>query len=159
MRLIFAVTFLFVTAVTCSAAPAPQVLHAQYRYVASYAPGPFAPGAAFHVDWTPELIRTDSAEPYDVRLCVGVFGPFENVLALKESGSRSSGTRPDCPPTGAVVSSEALRTRSDTGKRLAADLVLPRGSGFYDVRQIAVNGVEPTYSATSAGGVIEVRGL
>jgi len=60
---------------------------------------------------------------------------------------------------GAVVSSGALRTRSDTGKPLAADLVLPRGSGFYDVRQIAVNGVEPTYSATSAGGVIEVRGL
>jgi hypothetical protein len=105
MRLIFAVTFLFVSAVACSGAPAPQVLHPQYRYAASYAPGPFAPGAAFHVDWTPELIRTDSAEPYEVRLCIGVLGPFESASALKESGSRSSGTRPDCPPTGAVVSS------------------------------------------------------
>jgi hypothetical protein len=158
MRLIFAVPFLLASAASCSAAPAAQVLHPQYRYVASYAPGPFAPGAAFHVDWTPELIRTNSAEPYDVRLCIGVFGPFENASALKEAGSRSSGTRPDCPPTAAVVSSAALRTRSDTGQPLAADLVLPRGSGFYDVRLIAVNGVEPTYSAMSAGGLIEVRG-
>ena len=158
MRRVLAVILIFVSVAGCSVAAAPQVLHPQYRYVASYAPGPFAPGAAFHVDWTPELIRTDSGEPYDVRLCIGVFGPFENASALKESGSRSSGTRPDCPPTGAVVSSGALRTRSDTGKPLAADLVLPRGSGLYDLRQIVVNGVEPTYSATSAGGVIEVRG-
>ena len=159
MRLIFAVIFSFVSAVACSAGPAPQVLHPEYRYVGSYAQGPFAPGAAFHVDWIPELIRMDSAEPYEVRLCIGLFGPFENPSVLKESGSRSSGTRPDCPPTGAVVSSGALRTRSDSGKRVAADLVLPRASGFYDVRQIAVSGVEPTYSATSVGGVIEVRGL
>jgi len=150
MRRVLAVILIFVSVAGCSVAPAPQVLHPQYRYVASYAPGPFAPGAAFHVDWTPELIRTDSGEPYDVRLCIGVFGPFENASALKESGSRSSGTRPDCPPAGAVVSSGALRTRSDTGKPLAADLVLPRASGLYDMRQIVVNRVEPTYSATSA---------
>ena len=158
MRRVLAVILIFVSVAGCSVAPAPQVLHPQYRYVASYAPGPFAPGAAFHVDWTPELIRTDSGDPYDVRLCIAVFGPFENASALKESGSRSSGTRPDCPPAGAVVSSGALRTRSDTGKPLAADLVLPRGSGLYDLREIVVNGVEPTSSATSAGGVIEVRG-
>lgn len=158
MRLIFAVTSLIVSAVACSAPPPPQVLHPQYRYVTSYPLGPFTPGGAFHVDWIPELIRTDSAEPYDVRLCIGVFGPFDNASTLKESGSRSSGTRPDCPPPGAVVSSVALRTRSDSGKPLAADLVLPRVSGLYDVRQIAINGVQPTYSATSAGGVIEIRG-
>ena len=158
MRRVLAAILIFVSLAACSVAPGPQVLHPQYRYVASYAPGPFAPGAALHVDWTPQLLRTDSAEPYDVRLCIAVFGPFESASALKESGSRSSGTRPDCPPTGAVVSTGAQRTRSDTGKPLAADLVLPRGSGFYDVRQIAINGVEPTYSATSAGGVIEVRG-
>jgi len=158
VRRVLAVILIFVSVAGCSVARAPQVLHREYRYVASYASGPFAPGAAFHVDWTPELIRTDSGEPYDVRLCIGAFGPFENASALNESGSRSSGTRPDCPPAGAVVSSGALRTRSDTGKPLAADLVLPRGSGLYDLRQIVVNGVEPTYSATSAGGVIEVRG-
>lgn len=157
MRLVLVILF-FVSVVACSAAPAPQVLHPQYRYVASYAPGPFTAGAAFRVVWTPELVRTDSAEPYDVRLCIGVFGSFENASALKESGSRSSGTRPDCPPTGAVVSSGVLRTRSDTGNSLGADLVLPPVNGFYDVRQIAINGVEPTYSATSSGGVIEIRG-
>lgn len=158
MRCVLTGILFFVSVAGCSAAPGPQVLHPQYRYVPSYAPGPYTVGAAFHVVWTPELIRTDSAEPYDVRLCIGLFGSFENVSALKESGSRSGSTRPDCPPTGAVVSSGVLRTRSDTGNSLAADLVLPRVSGFYDVRQIAINGVEPTYSATSAGGVIEIPG-
>ena len=157
MRRVFAVILFFVSVAGCSAARAPQVLHPQYRYVASYPPGPFTAGAAFHVDWTPELVRTDSAEPYDVRLCIGVFGSFENASALKEAGSRSGGMRPDCPPAGAVVSSGVLTTRSDTGTPLGADLVLPRGNGFYDVRQIAINGVVPTYSATSAGGVIEIR--
>ena len=153
----FVVVAILVSA--CSAVPAPpQVLHSQYRYVAHYAPGPFAAGAAFHVDWIPELVRTDPSEPYEVRLCIGVFGSFANASALKEAGSRASAARPDCPPAGAAVSSAVLRTRSDTGDRLGADLVLPHVSGFYDVREIAINGVEPTYSATSAGGAIEIRG-
>jgi len=126
--------------------------------MASYAPGPFTPGAAFHVAWIPELVRTDAAEPYDVRVCIGVFGSFEDAGALKEAGSRTSGTRPDCPPSGAVVSSGVLRTRSDVGNPFDVDLVLPRANGFYEVRQIAINGVAPTYSAMSAGGVIEIRG-
>jgi hypothetical protein len=158
MRLALAVILFFVSVAGCSAAPAPQVPHPQYRYVPSYPPGPFTAGAALHVVWTPQLIRTDSAEPYDVRLCIGVFGPFENASALKESASRSSGVRPDCPLTGGVASSAVLKTRSDTGNHLSADLVLPQVNGFYDVRQIAINGVEPTYSATSAGGIIEIRG-
>src|SRR5258706_9912982 len=152
-------TVIRVGATGCSAAPAPpQVLHPQYRYMATYAPGPFTPGAPFHVQWTPELIRTDATEPYDIRLCVGVFGSFESASALKEAGSRACGARPDCPAAGAAVSSGVLRTRSDTGNALGADLVLPVGTGLYEVRQIIVNGVEPTYSAISAGGVIEVRG-
>ena len=143
----------------CSAVPAPpQVRHSEYRYMAHYAPGPFTPGAALHVDWIPELVRTDPSAPYDIRLCIGVFGSFESASALTEAGSRAGGTRPECPPAGAAVSSGVLRTRSDTGDRLGADLVLPRVSGFYDVREIAISGLEPTYSATSASGAIEIRG-
>ena len=143
----------------CSAVPPPpQVLHSQYRYLAHYASGPFTAGAVIHVDWIPELVRTDPSEPYDVRLCIGVFGSFENASALKEAGSRASGARPDCPQVGAAVSSGVLRTRSDTGDRLGADLVLPYVIGFYDVREVAINGVEPTYSATSAGRAVEIRG-
>ena len=126
--------------------------------MAHYAPGPFTPGAAFHVDWIPELVRTDPSEPYEIRLCIGVFGSFDNASALKEAGSRAGAARPDCPPAGAIVSSGLLRTRSDTGNSLGADLVLPHVSGFYDVREIAINGVEPTYSATSGGRAIEIRG-
>jgi len=126
--------------------------------MAHYAPGPFTPGAAFHVDWIPELVRTDPSEPYEIRLCIGVFGSFDNASALKEAGSRAGGEEPECPPAGAAVASGVLRTRSDTGDRLGADLVLPRVSGFYDVREIAISGVEPTYSATSASGAIEIRG-
>jgi len=158
VRRVLALILMFASAAGCSIAPAPQVLHPEYRYVASNPRGPFTPGATVHVVWTPELVRTGSAEPYDVRLCIGVFGSFVSPGALKESGSRSGGTRPDCPATGSVVSSGVLRTRSDTGNSLSADLVLPRANGFYDVRQIAINGVEPTYSAMSAGGVIEIRG-
>jgi hypothetical protein len=157
VRLVF--VMILVSATGCSAAPAPpKVFHPEYRYVATYASGPFTPGAALHVDWTPELIRTDAAEPYDIRLCVGVFGAFESASALKEAGSRAGGARPDCPAAGAAVSSGVLKTRSDTGNALAADLVLPVGAGLYEVRQVAINGVEPTYSAMTAGGVIEVRG-
>jgi hypothetical protein len=141
-----------------SAAPAPKALHPEYRYVVSYAPGPFTAGAAFHVQWIPELIRTDTAEPYDIRVCIGVFGSFEDAGALKEAGSRAGGSRPDCPQAGAAVASGMLRTRSDLGNPLGVDLVLPLVNGFYEVRQIAINGVEPTYSAMSAGGVIEIRG-
>ena len=143
----------------CSAVPAPQqVRHLEYRYVAHYPRGPFTPGAAFHVDWIPELVRSDPSEPYEVRLCIGVFGYFENPSALKEAGSRAGAARPDCPPAGAVVSSGVLRTRSDTGEPLGVDLVLPHLVGFYDVREIAISGVEPTYSATAASGAIEIRG-
>jgi len=159
LRSALVVILAFAGVAGCSAAtPAPRVLYPEYRYVVTYAHGPFTAGAAFHVEWTPELVRTDSAEPYEVRLCVGVFGSFASAAALKEAGSRSSGTRPDCPPAGAVVSSEVLRTRSDAGNALAADLVLPAGTGFYEIRQISINGVEPTISTTSAGGVIEIRG-
>ena len=110
-----------------------------------------------HLVWTPELVRTDSPEPYEVRLCIGLHGPFENLSVLKESGSRTSAARPACPATGAVVASEVIPTRSDAGDAFNADLVLPGANGFYDLRQIAINGVEPTYSATSAGGIIEIR--
>ena len=157
MRLFLAVTAVLATLAGCSAAPGPQVRHPEYRYVVSYAPGPFTAGAAFHVEWIPELVRTDTAEPYDIRVCIGVFGSFENAGALKEAGSRAGGSRPDCPQAGAAVASGMLRTRSDQGNPLGVDLVLPRANGFYEVRQIAINGVEPTYSAMSAGGIIEIR--
>jgi hypothetical protein len=157
MRILVAATVLASFACS-SAAPAPKALHPEYRYVVRYAPGPFAAGAPFHVEWIPELVRTNSAEPYDLRVCIGVFGSFEDAGALKEAGSRAGGSRPDCPQAGAAVASGMLRTRSDLGNPLAVDLVLPRANGFYEVRQIAINGVEPTYSAMSAGGVIEIRG-
>ena len=156
MRLAFA-ALLVMTLAGCSAAPLPRVLHPEYRYVATYAPGPFTGGATLHLVWTSELVRMDPAEPYEIRLCIGLYGPFENLSVLKESGSKSSGTRPACPASGAVVASEVIPTRSDAGDAFNADLVLPGANGFYDVRQIAISGVDPTYSATSAGGIIEIR--
>jgi hypothetical protein len=89
MRLVLAVILCLVSVAGCSAAPAPPVLHPEYRYVASYAPGPFTAGAAFHVVWIPELVRTDSAELYDVRLCIGVFGSFESQTVLQPARSCS----------------------------------------------------------------------
>jgi hypothetical protein len=147
--------------VTCAPAAPPDatIEHPQYRYVPTYPTGPLSPGDSFHVVWTPHLVRLDPADPYEIRLCVGLYGSFADPGALKETMARSSITRPDCPPNGAVVSSGVLQTRSDSGTPLSADLVLPRATGFYDVRQIEISGVAPTYSVTASSGVIEIRAV
>jgi hypothetical protein len=154
-----ALVALVAVSITACAAAAPEVkiTHPQYRYVPIFPAGPLPAGQPFHVTWTPQLVRMDAAEPYDVRLCIGLYGSFADPGALKEASSRSSATRPDCPPSGAVVSSGVLRTRSDSGAPLATDLVLPTAVGFYDVRQIEISGVDPAYSVTASGSLLEVR--
>jgi hypothetical protein len=49
-------------------------------------------------------------------------------------------------------------TRSDEGRQFDAYLTLPNQPGFYNVRQIAISGREPSYSATAGAGIIEIRG-
>lgn len=93
----------------------------------------------------------------DLQLCVALFGPWMTVEELK-TAMATAGSRPSCPPNGAIISTETLHTTSNSGARLATDLVVPSATGFYDVRQISIN-VEggAASSATSADGIIEIR--
>jgi len=121
--------------------------------VATYSLGPFNPGDSLRIVWTPRLVQTSSAAPYDIRLCVGVFGPYGNVESLKQASSTSA----DCPVASATVGTEVLRAQSGEGSQMEATLKLPSQPGFYDVREVTINGVGPARSAMSAAGIIEVR--
>ena len=148
---------LAVVVLACTSTPSsPPVQHAQYQYVATYPLGPFNPGDSLHIVWTPRLVQTSTAAPYDIRLCVGVFGPYGSVESLKQASS--SGAKVDCPVASAAVATEVLRAQSGESIRMEATLKLPSQPGFYDVREVAISGSDPARSATSAAGIIESRG-
>jgi hypothetical protein len=101
-------------------------------------------------------VRPATADaPYDVRLCVGVYGAYASVESLKQASGNIG--KLECPAAGATVGSDVLRTRSDDGRKLELDLTLPNQPGFYDVRQIAVSGSEPSSSYIAAAGIIQIR--
>jgi hypothetical protein len=108
--------------------------------------------------WTPRPVQASASDPYEVRLCVGVFGSYGSVETLKKDQESASTGKPECPIASAVVGSEMFRTRSDEGRQFEAYLTLPTQPGFYNVRQIVVSGIAPNYSATTAAGIIEIRG-
>ncbi len=148
---------LALTVLACTSTPSsPPVLHAQYQYLATYPLGPFNPGDSLRIVWTPRLVQTSSAAPYDIRLCVGVFGPYGNVESLKQASSTSA-AKVDCPVASAAVATEVLRAQSGESSQMEATLKLPSQPGFYDVREVTINGVDPARSAMSAAGIIEVR--
>lgn len=147
---------LVVTVLACTSTPSsPPVQHAQYQYAASYPLGPFNPGDPLRIVWTPRLVQPSSAAPYDIRLCVGVFGPYGSIESLKQASS--SGAKVDCPIASAAVATDVLRAQSSDGTPMEAILKLPSQPGFYDVRQVAIGGNDPARSATSAAGIIEIR--
>lgn len=124
--------------------------------MATYPLGPFNPGDSLRIVWTPRLVQSSSAAPYDIRLCVGVFGPYGNVESLKQASSTSA-AKVDCPVASAAVATEVLRAQSGESSQMEATLKLPSQPGFYDVWQVTINGVDPARSAMSAAGIIEVR--
>jgi hypothetical protein len=143
-------------AASCVSAATPPPPAAQYQYVATYALGPFSPGDSLRIVWTPRLVPTSNAAPVDIRLCVGVFGPFGSIESLKQASS-SGVQQVDCPVAAAVVATDVLRAKSGESSQMEATLKLPSQPGFYDVRQVAISGAEPTRTTTSAAGIIEIR--
>jgi hypothetical protein len=142
----------------CTSVRAPQVLHQQYQWVATYPLGPFSPGESLHVVWTPRPVQAGASDPYEVRFCIGVFGSYGSVETLKKDQELAGTGRPECPIASAVVGSEVLRTRSDEGRQLEAYLTLPNQPGLYNVLQIVISASPPSYSATTGAGIIEIRG-
>lgn len=146
-----------VLAVACDGQQYPERVYHQrveYQRFATYPLGPFSAGDAFHITWTPKQVQSTTSEPYGLRLCVGIFGPYPSVETLKQSHDT---TGDECPPTGAVVMSEMMQVRSDDDRPVATDLKLPSASGFYDVRQIAIFGTGAKANRQAAAGIIEIR--
>lgn len=127
-----------------------------YQYTVAIPTTPLAPNEQLHLVWEPHLAPGSAAAVSGLQFCVALFGPWETVEALKTAMS-AAGPRTFCPPTGAAVSSDTMNTTSNSGARLAADLVIPSATGFYDVHQIAITSEGGSTSVTIAGGIIEVR--
>ncbi len=130
---------------------------AYYQYTVAIPTTPLAPNEQLHLVWEPHLAPGSATAVSAVRLCIALFGPWETVEALKTAMS-AAGPGPSCPPKGAIVSSETMRTTSNSGARLATDLAVPSTPGFYDIHQISITGEGGDTSAVTAGGIIEVRG-
>ncbi len=150
-----AIALAVAASVACQSAPPAPVQFAEYRYIATYPPGPFSSSDPFHVTWTPRQAGRSSVT-YAIRLCVALVGPYASVDAPKQASPNLG--RPQCPPVGSTVASATLPTRSDTGGQIEAGLTLPNVPGFYNVLQVSLTGSDSAPNATSASGIIEVRG-
>jgi len=133
------------------ATPASAQRYATYTYTVTVPTKPVSPNERLKLQWEPRLASEPSSEVFEVRLCVAVFGPWESVDALKKAAQPDTRS---CPPVGAVATSETVRTLSNNGQPLAADVTTPSAPGFYDLRQISIYG---SGNSMSAGAVIEVR--
>lgn len=129
---------------------------AMYQYTVVVPTKPLTPNEQLHLVWEPRLIAGSVSGIADVQLCVALFGPWPTVEALKTAMSASE-VRPSCPPSGAVIASETMRTTSNSGARFATDVIVPSAVGFYDVQQISISSAGGASSATSGGGIVEVR--
>ncbi len=127
-----------------------------YQYTVAIPTTPLAPNEQLHLVWEPHLAPGSAAAVSGLQFCVALFGPWETVAALKTAMS-AAGPGPVCPPKGAVVSTETLRTTSNSGVRLTTELIVPSAPGFYDIHQISISGEGTATSATTAGLIIEVR--
>jgi hypothetical protein len=147
-RLLLAAVLL---AVSCTPAATPAQRFPVYEYVLQVPTKPVSPNERLTLPWEPRLAPQLSSDLFEIQLCVAVFGPWESVEALKKSAPQDTKS---CPPTGAIATSQMVRTASGGGARLAAEITAPSAPGFYDLRQISVYGAG---NSTSGGSVIEVR--
>jgi hypothetical protein len=153
------IVFVLLITTTCGpifATPQAPPRFTNYQYTLAIPTTPLAPNEQLHLMWEPRP-APDSTAVYAVQLCVGLFGPWETVAALKTAMS-AAGPGPACPLKGAVATSETLRTTSNSGLRLATELVVPSAPGFYDIHQVSIDGEGTATSAMGASGIIEVRG-
>ena len=139
------------------AASTPQ--YVSYRYRLAMPTGPVTPNQLLRLAWEPQLGPQRDSPIADMQLCVALFGPWDTVDALKTA--MASAVPAKCPPDGALVASDTIRTTSASGARFTADLTVPSAPGFYDLHQIAIDSAATAYGgrggSMSASGIIEVR--
>jgi hypothetical protein len=127
------------------------VRFARYQYALEVPTKPVTPNERLKLAWNPQLQSAPSPAPFEIQLCVALYGPWESVEALKRAPSQDARS---CPPAGAIATSQTLRVASNAGDLLATDLTVPSTPGFYNLLQISILG---SSNSTSAGSVIEVR--
>lgn len=141
----------------CGSAPVTQ--YPSYQYLLAMPTQPVAPNQLLHLAWEPQLGPQRDSEIADVRLCVALFGPWDTVDALKTA--MASAVPAKCPPDGALVASDTIRTTSASGARFTAELTAPSAPGFYDLHQISIHSATTAYGgrggSMSGSGIIEVR--
>jgi hypothetical protein len=152
MRLLILIAALAASCGPFTSTPAPANSYPMYQYVVQIPTKPVSPGEPLKLAWEPRLASGSSSSIYEIQLCVALFGPWESVDALKKAMATRD-TR-SCPPDGASVASETERVASNTGARMATEVMVPSAPGFYDLRQISIFSAG---NSTSAGSVIEVR--
>ena len=139
--------------------PAAVTQYPSYQYRLAMPTQPVAPNELLHLAWEPQLGPQRDSAIADVQLCVALFGPWGTVDALKTA--IASAVPAKCPPDGALVASDTIRTTSASGARFTADLTAPSAPGFYDLHQISIDSSATAYGgrggSMSASGIIEVR--
>jgi hypothetical protein len=140
---------------SCNSLPVPSHSAASFRYELSPATDTVMVGEPLHYEWVPRADPNYETGTADVTLCFGLFGPWPDAATVKREFSASQTAA--CPPPGAAVASQSVRTTSSAGARLKADAAAPAIPGFYNLRQVNI------FQAGSRGGsmtfdrVVEVR--
>jgi hypothetical protein len=126
-----------------------------FRYELSSATDVLMVGESLHYAWVPHADPNYATGTADVTLCFGLFGPWPDAATLKREFSGSQAAA--CPPPGATVASEIVRTTSSAGTRLKADAPGPAIPGFYNLRQINIFRAGSTGGSMTFDRVVEVR--
>lgn len=112
-------------------------------------------GEAVHYEWVPHADPNYATGTADVTLCFGLFGPWPDAATVKREFSASQAAA--CPPLGATVASDSLRTTSSAGTRFKGDTPGPAIPGFYNLRQINIFRAGSRGGSMSFDRVVEVR--
>jgi hypothetical protein len=121
-------------------------------------------GDSLHLEWAPHPDPNYAMVTSDVTLCFAFFGPWPDAATVKRETQAVGSSLPSCPPAGAAVASENVRTTTAAGGRLKIDAPVPDRPGFYNLRQISLIGPATKADGTISGGsvsfdrIIEVRG-
>jgi hypothetical protein len=140
---------------SCNSLPVPSHSAASFRYELSSATDVLTVGEPLHFEWVPHADPNYETGTADVTLCFGLFGPWPDAAAVKREFAASQTAA--CPPPGAAVASESVRTTSSAGARLKADATAPALPGFYNLRQVNIFRAGSTGGSMTFDRVVQLR--
>jgi len=118
---------------------------------------------SLHLEWVPHPDPNYTTLASDVTLCFAFLGPWPDAATVKRETMTLGSSLPTCPPAGALVTSQNVRTTTAAGARLKIDASVPDRPGFYNLRQISLVGPTSYSNCCSRGGsmtadrIVEVR--